>query len=203
MNNAFVNKVPLALIMCALGACATPEAANDLADKTAANVGALRGQMARISEESRALATRRARGIAELNDANARTQSRYELDLALTKRTQPKDLETIQWIKDWVAEAEGITVKAASTAQARRDAIVAAQEKLDVKGSELQHIAEALAALAKTDGLGERAAFIGRFAKDVRDSISSIIEKGGKSAENASKLLDQLGIELKSKSQSK
>lgn len=201
MKYTFINRFPLFLIVCTLSACTTPKV-NELADKTAANVGALRGQMARISEVGKALAERRARRIAELNDANSQRQSRHELDLALVKRTQPKDFETVQWIKEWVAEAEGITAKAASTAQARRDAIVAAQEKLDVKGSELLHIAEALAALAQTDGPGERAAFVGRFAKDVRDSISSIIEKGGKSAENAGTLLDELGIELKTKSQS-
>ena len=58
-----------------------------LADKTAANVGTISVHLARLDANSREMAQRRAANISALYAANSGLRERYELDVALTRKT--------------------------------------------------------------------------------------------------------------------
>ena len=195
MNAATSGKWVACLLVFCVNTGYGNEPVQELAEKTAANIGALKAQIARLSDESRKLAERRARIVANLHGQNTWARTKYDFDIALVKRAgEAQHLESIQWTKDWVAEAEKSLAMADSVVQSRRAAILATQEPLDTKSSELQAISESLATLAKNDDAKHKAEFLGQFAKEVRDNVKDALTKGDEAAKNASALLDKLGL---------
>ena len=186
----------LALFVCAvawLTACTTPQPVRDLAENTAANIGVLSAQVARVGQESRQLAEVRSANIAQLHAANAKLRASYNYDLELTKRAGgSSSLTLIDAIKQWDAKVTAIFAAADNAEAKRKEAILASYLKLDSKSQALAEIASSLAALAREQSAKDRGRFLLGFAKQLKKEVDKQLEQSSASNAAAKKLIDEL-----------
>lgn len=191
MNGQWNTLLTPILAIALLSGCATPPEVRELAEMTAANVGALRMQIDILGQESRKLADNRADNISQLHAANQRGRASYNYDIALTKKSGGSaNLALIGPIETWGAEVAKL-FDAAESAQAERKAeILATQTKLDTKSKALAQIASSLAEIAKEESAADRVQFLAGFAKTLKSEIDKQLDQGTESAKAAKALLD-------------
>jgi hypothetical protein len=194
LKNAAILAAPALLAMALLAACAgTPEAVNQLAERTGANAGVLGAQLARLDSDSREVAQLRAQSIARLHLVNQELRAHYNLDLALSRKAgQASDLALIELIKNWQKEVDGI-YKGLDEAEANRKAqILARVTKLDIKAAALKGVADRLAKLGEMDKPEDRARFLAGFIKEVGADVNRELEKADTPAKGAKALIKNI-----------
>ena len=75
--------------------------------------------------------------------------------------------------------------------------VIANHADLNTYKAALRDVATALNALAKRESNAERAQFIGKFLREVRDDLNKSLESGDETSKNAKKLLDDLKSQFK------
>ena len=184
------------LLVCAaawLTACSTPQAVLDLAENTAANIGVLSAQVARIGQESRQLTQVRSANIAQLHAANARLRASYNYDVELTKKAGgASNLNLIDTIKQWGAKVTAIFAAADNAEAERKEAILDSHTKLDSKSQALAKIASSLAGLAKEESAKDRGRFLVGFSKQLKTEVDRQFEQSNTSTTAAMQLIDEL-----------
>ena len=185
-----------ALFICAAGwltACTTPQAVRELAEKTAANIGVLSTQVARVGQESRKLTQIRSANIAQLHAANARLRASYNYDVELTKKAGgASNLKLIDSIDQWAAKVTAIFAAADSAEAERKLEIIASHSKLDTKSQTLAEIASSLAGLAKKESANDRVRFLVGFSKQLKVEVDRQLEQSNASTAAAVMLIDEL-----------
>jgi hypothetical protein len=187
---------PLAVVvLCLTGvsACAANRAAEQLAEKTAANAGVIGAHLRMLAQDSADLADLRAANVASLHAANARRRASYNYDIALTKRSGGADnLELIGSLEAWGKEIDAIFKAAENAEKERKAAVLATQTSLDTKSESLAQIAEALAALAKEDSNADRARFLAGYVIQLGKETDAQLDQSNKSAVAAKGLLSDV-----------
>jgi hypothetical protein len=192
----------------ALAACATGRAPEELAERTAANVGVVASHLKRLDQDSRNLADLRATNVATLHAANARRRAAYNYDVALTKQSGGQaeldlipqikqsggqaELDLIPQIEAWGKEVDAIFKAADNAEQERKAAVLGTQTSIDTKSETLAQVAEALAALARDESIADRARFLSAYAGQLRKEIDDRLAQSDKSATEAKLLLDDV-----------
>jgi hypothetical protein len=177
----------------ALAACATGRAPEELAERTAANVGVVASHLKRLAQDSRNLADLRATNVATLHAANARRRAAYNYDIALTKQSGGQaELDLIPQIEAWGKEVDAIFKAADNAEQERKAAVLGTHTSIDTKSETLAQIAEALAALAKDESIADRARFLSAYAGQLRKEVDDRLAQSDKSATEAKQLLDDV-----------
>jgi hypothetical protein len=177
----------------ALSACATSQAPQQLAERTAANVGVIGSHLKRLAQDSGDLADLRATNVATLHAANAKRRAAYNYDLALTKKSGGQaNLDLIPQLEAWGKEVDAVFKAADNAEKERKDAVLGTQTSLDTKSEALAPIAEALAALAKDDNVADRAQFLAGYAGQLRKEIDDRLAQSDKSATEAKHLLSDV-----------
>lgn len=176
-----------------LTACSTPQAVRDLAENTAANIGVLSAQVARVGQESRQLTQVRSANIAQLHAANARLRANFNYDLELTKKAGgASNLKLIDAIKQWGANVTAIFAAADNAKAQRKESILARHTKLDSKSQTLAKIASSLAGLAKEESAKDRVRFLVGFSKQLKNEVDRQFKQSNASTAAAMKLIDDL-----------
>jgi hypothetical protein len=176
-----------------LSACATGRAPEELAERTAANVGVVASHLKRLAQDSSNLADLRATNVATLHAANARRRAAYNYDIALTKQSGGQaELELIPQIEAWGKEVDAIFKAADNAEQERKAAVLGTQTSIDTKSETLAQIAEALAALAKDESIADRARFLAAYAAQLRKEVDDRLAQSDKSATEAKLLLNDV-----------
>jgi hypothetical protein len=177
----------------ALAACATGRAPEELAERTAANVGVVASHLKRLDQDSRNLADLRATNVATLHAANARRRAAYNYDVALTKQSGGQaELDLIPQIEAWGKEVDAIFKAADNAEQERKATVLGTQTSIDTKSETLAQVAEALAALARDESIADRARFLSAYAGQLRKEIDDRLAQSDKSATEAKLLLDDV-----------
>jgi hypothetical protein len=177
----------------ALAACATGRAPEELAERTAANVGVVASHHKRLDQDSRNLADLRATNVATLHAANARRRAAYNYDVALTKQSGGQaELDLIPQIEAWGKEVDAIFKAADNAEQERKATVLGTQTSIDTKSETLAQVAEALAALARDESIADRARFLSAYAGQLRKEIDDRLAQSDKSATEAKLLLDDV-----------
>jgi hypothetical protein len=189
-----VGPVAIALLcLTALAACATNQAAQRLAEGTAANAGVVGAQLKMLAQDSSDLADLRAANIASLHAANARRRASYNYDIALTKRSGGREnLKLIEDLEAWGKEVDTIFKAADSAEKERKAAVLATQTTLDTKSAALAQISEALAALATDESAPDRARFLAGYARELGKETQTQLDQSNKSAVAAKGLLTEI-----------
>ena len=184
------------LLVCAtawLTACTTPQAVRDLAENTAANIGVLSAQVARVGQESRQLAQVRSANIAQLHAANARLRASFNYDVELTKKAGgASNLKLIDVIKQWDDKVTAIFAAADKAKAERKKTILASQTKVDSKSQALAKIASSLAGLAKEGSTKDRVRFLVGFSKQLKKELDRQLKQSNTSTAAAMKLIEEL-----------
>lgn len=184
-----------ALVLCvaALSGCASSRAPEQLAERTAANVGVIGANLKQLGHDGAELADLRATNVATLHAANAKRRAAYNYDLALTKRSGGSaNLELIDQLEAWGQEVDTIFKAADNAEKERKAAVLGTQTALDTRSEALAQIAEALAALAKDDSVADRARFLGAYAGQLRKELDERLAQSDKSATEAKQLLNDV-----------
>lgn len=184
-----------ALVLCvaALSGCASSRAPQQLAERTAANVGVIGANLKQLGHDGAELADLRATNVATLHAANAKRRAAYNYDLALTKRSGGSaNLELIDQLEAWGQEVDTIFKAADNAEKERKAAVLGTQTALDTRSEALAQIAEALAALAKDDSVADRARFLGAYAGQLRKELDERLAQSDKSATEAKQLLNDV-----------
>jgi hypothetical protein len=185
-----VSAATALLALAALSACATSRPPQDLAERTAANVGVIGSHLKRLSQDSSDLADLRATNVATLHAANAKRRAAYNYDLALTRKSGgDANLDLIPQLEAWSKEVDAVFKAADNAEKERKEAILGTQTSLDTRSEALAQIAEALAALAKSDSVADRARFLAGYAGQLRKEIDDRLARSDRSATEASHLL--------------
>ena len=183
--------VLLGAVLCS--ACGTSQAPQRLAERTAANVGIVGAHLKRLAHDGSELADLRATNVSTLHAANAKRRAAYNYDLALTRHAGgDANLDLIPQLEAWGKEVDAIFKAADGAEKERKAAVLGTQTQLDTKAEALGQIAEALAALAKTDSVRSRARFLATYAGQLRKEIDERLEKDDKSATEAKHLLSDV-----------
>jgi len=176
-----------------LSACATNQAAQQLAERTAANAGVIGARLNQLAQDSSDLADQRAANVASLHAANARRRASYNYDIALTKKSGgSENLNLIEQLEAWGKEIDAIFKAANNAEKERKAAVLATQSSLDTKSESLAQIAEALAALARDESAAERARFLAGYASQLAKELDTRVDQTDKSATAAKELLTEI-----------
>lgn len=184
-----------ALVLCvaALSGCASSRAPEQLAERTAANVGVIGANLKQLGHDGAELADLRATNVATLHAANAKRRAAYNYDLALTKRSGGSaNLDLIDQLEAWGQEVDTIFKAADNAEKERKAAVLGTQTALDTRSEALAQIAEALAALARDDSVADRARFLGAYAGQLRKELDERLAQSDKSATEAKQLLNDV-----------
>lgn len=187
------KNVFIVLLLTLCTACASQPAVLTLADKTAANVGVISGQMGQLSNSSRAMAERRSANVAQLHAANTEMRARYLYDLELTKLAgHGDDLKLIEEIEAWGVTVAQFQVDRAKVAEAYQQELLASQSKIDTQSSALSEIAVALSGLAQKESSQERLTFMVGYTSEVVEQMNQRLQQDDETAKRANALLDKL-----------
>lgn len=183
----------LALCVAALSGCASSRAPQQLAERTAANVGVIGAHLKQLGHDGAELSDLRATNVATLHAANAKRRAAYNYDLALTKRSGGSaNLDLIDQLEAWGKEVDTIFKAADNAEKERKAAVLGTQTALDNKSEALAQIAEALAALAKDASVADRARFLAAYAGQLRKELDERLAQTDKSATEAKQLLSDV-----------
>ncbi len=191
--NDIKRNICTTLLLTLCTACATQPAVLTLADKTAANVGVISGQMGQLSNSSKAMAERRAANVAQLHAANTEMRARYLYDLELTKLAgHQDDLKLMEKIEAWGVTVAQFQVDRAKVAGAYQKELLATQAKIDTQSAALSEIAVALSGLAQKESSQERLTFMVGYTAEVVEQMDNRLQQDDATAKRANALLDKL-----------
>jgi len=190
---------PLALLS---AGCQTPSAVYELAEKTSGNAAVFQSHLAEVATQSRALAQRRADHIVSMEAFNVRLDGTLKRELYMQQHSRKaSDWGEIRDLMQQMTALRDDLVKIEQDARIaeidRRKEILAKQADLNTYKAALRDVATALSALAKRESDAERAQFIGKFLREVRDDMNKSLESGDETSKNAKKLLDDLKSQIK------
>jgi hypothetical protein len=178
-----VRLLPICLAASLLAACASQEAARDLAANAAVNTAQLSATISRVAANERTVAEARAKTLADYDRAVRESKAALAYDIAITKKSgDQKAADLLKSLQDWIAEAERAAAVEGGTASERAQALLAQQTKIDEKAEALTAIAKILNELAKEQGALASAAFLRGYVGEVLTLLEAS-EKEAKAAE--------------------
>lgn len=203
--------VPNTMRHCLIGAavfvllpgCQTPPAVYDLAEKTSANAGAFQVRLGELDARSKALAGKRADLIVSMESFNAELDGFVKRELYMRQQSnKPADWAKIDALMKKLAALRDELIKIEQDAriaeQQRRQEILARRTDLNTNAAAMRDATNALNALARRESVEDRAKFIGRFVKDVKDEVDAGLAKDDKTSRDANALADKIKGSLKS-----